>query len=127
MVYCGVGLRGAQPVHTATALQPPPIDPHTGAVFAYGFGRCQYAVLLQLQALLEPLGLTRFSTDRWGAETRHLKPDVHSPSTRHTQKMARTHLTIRTRMQRLVRTTMSGVCVNRYACGRTVYKCPSPF
>jgi hypothetical protein len=31
-----------------------------GAVFAYGFGRCQYAVLLQLQALLEPLGLTLF-------------------------------------------------------------------
>jgi len=92
------GLRGAQPVHTATALQPPPIDPHTGAVFAYGFGRCQYAVLLQLQALLEPLRLTRFSTDHWGAETRHLKPDVHSPGTRHTQKMARTHLTIRTRM-----------------------------
>jgi hypothetical protein len=43
------------------------IDPHTGAVSAYVFGRCQYAVLLQLQALLEPLGLTRFSTDYWGA------------------------------------------------------------
>jgi insertion element IS1 protein InsB len=93
-------------VYTATALHPPLIDPHTGAVFAYGFGRYQYAVLLQLQALLEPLGLTRFSTNHWGAEIRHLKPDVHSPGTRHTQKMARTPLTLRTRMQRLVRTTV---------------------
>ena len=94
------GLRGAQPVHTAPALHPPPIDPHTGAVFAYGFGRCPYAVVLQWQALLEPLGLTRFATDHWGAETRPLKPAVHSPGTRHTQKMARTQLTIRTRMPR---------------------------
>jgi hypothetical protein len=61
------GLRGAPPVHTATALQHPPIDPHTGAVFAYMCGRCPYEVVLQVKALLEPLGLTRFSTDHWRA------------------------------------------------------------
>jgi insertion element IS1 protein InsB len=126
------GLRGAQPVHTATALQPPPIDPHTGAVFAYVFGWCQYEVLLQLKALLEPFGLPRFSPDHWGASTRPLDPDVHSPDKRHTQKMERTHLTIWTRMQRLVRTTICcsqsmqmpdiviGLFVHRYAFGRTV-------
>jgi hypothetical protein len=61
------GLRGAPPVHTATALQHPPIDPHMGAVFAYVCGRCPYEVVLQVKALLEPLGLTRFSTDHWRA------------------------------------------------------------
>ena len=60
MVYCGVA-SGARSQCTQRQLcNPLPIDPHTGAVFAYGFGRCPYAVVLQLQALLEPLGLTRF-------------------------------------------------------------------
>jgi len=34
-------------------------------------------VFLQLKALLEPFGLTRYSTDHWGAYTRHLAPEVH--------------------------------------------------
>ena len=42
---------------------------------------------LQLKGLLEPFGLTRFSTDHWGAYTRHLDPDVHSPGKRNTQKI----------------------------------------
>ena len=36
-------------------------------------------VFLQLKALLEPFGLTRYYTDHWGTYTRHLDPDMHSP------------------------------------------------
>ncbi len=108
------------------------IDPHTGAVLAYVFGRRKDEVFLQWKALLEPFGLTRFSTDHWGASTRHLDPDLHSPGKRHTQKIERKHLTLRTRIKRLVRKTICfsktiqmhdiviGLFVNRYAFGRMV-------
>lgn len=69
------------------------IDHHTDAVLAYVFGRRQDEVCLRLKALLEPFGLTRLYTDHWGAYTRHLDPDVHSPGKRNTQKIERQHLT----------------------------------
>ena len=50
-------------------------------------------VFLQLKALLEPFGLTRYDTAHWGAYTRHLDPDVHGPGKRNTQKIERKHLT----------------------------------
>ena len=108
------------------------IDHATGAVLAYVFGRRKDAVFLQLKALLEPFGLTRFYTDHWGAYTRHLAPEVHCPGKRHTQKIERKHLTLRTRIQRLMRKTICfskstqihdiviGLFVNRYAFGRAV-------
>ncbi len=108
------------------------IDHSTGAVLAYVFGRRKDAVFLQLKALLEPFGLTRFYTDHWGAYTRHLDPDVHSPGKQNTQKIERKHLTLRTRIKRLVRKTICfskttqmhdiviGLFVNRYAFGRAV-------
>lgn len=65
------------------------IDHGTGAVLAYVFGRRQDEVFLQLKALLEPFGLTRFYTDYWGAYTRHLEPDMHSQGKRNTQKIER--------------------------------------
>ena len=98
----------------------------------YVFGHRTDDVFLKLQALLEPFGLTRYSTDHWGAYTRHLAPDVHSPGKRHTQKIERTHLTLRTRIKRLVRKTICfsksiqmhdiviGLFVNRYAFGLRV-------
>ena len=101
-------------------------------VLAYVFGRRKDAVFLQLKALLEPFGLTRYYTDYWGAYTRHLDPDVHSPGKRNTQKIERKHLTLRTRIKRLVRKTICfskttqmhdiviGLFVNRYAFGRAV-------
>jgi insertion element IS1 protein InsB len=82
------------------------IDHHTGKVLAYVFGRRTDEVFLQLKALLEPFGLTRYYTDHWGAYTRHLDPEVHSPGKRNTQKIERKHLTLRTRMKRLVRKTI---------------------
>src|SRR5262252_7073411 len=108
------------------------IDHHTGKVLAYVFGRRKDDVFLQLKALLEPFGLTRYYTDHWGAYTRHLDPDEHCPGKRHTQKIERKHLTLRTRIKRLVRKTICfskttqmhdiviGLFVNRYAFGRAV-------
>jgi insertion element IS1 protein InsB len=108
------------------------IDHHTGAVLAYVFGRRKDEVFLRLKALLEPFGLTRYFTDHWGAYTRHLESDVHSPGKRNTQNIERTHLTLRTRIKRLVRKTICfskstqmhdiviGLFVNRYAFGRAV-------
>src|SRR5207245_282152 len=40
------------------------IDHHTGKVLAYVFGRGQDTVFLELKALLEPFGITRYFTDR---------------------------------------------------------------
>jgi insertion element IS1 protein InsB len=108
------------------------IDHHSGAVLAYVFGRRKDEVFLQLKALLEPFGLTRYYTDHWGAYTRHLDPGVQSPGKRNTQKIERKHLTLRTCIKRLVRKTICfsksiqmhdlviGLFVNRYAFGRTV-------
>ena len=57
---------------------------------------------------------------------------AHSPGKRHTQKIERKHLTLRTRIKRLVRKTICfskttqmhdiviGLFVNRYAFGRAV-------
>src|SRR5215217_6608631 len=108
------------------------IDHGTGKVLAYVFGRRKDDVFLQLKGLLEPFGLTRFYTDHWGAYERHLAPDMHSPGKRHTQKIERKHLTLRTRIKRLVRKTIGfskstqmhdiviGLFVNRYAFGLLV-------
>jgi len=108
------------------------IDHHTGKVLAYVFGRRQDTVFLQLKALLEPFGITQYYTDYWGAYTRHLDPEEHTPGKRNTQKIERKHLTLRTRMKRLVRKTICfsktiqmhdiviGLFVNRYAFARAV-------
>jgi insertion element IS1 protein InsB len=42
------------------------IDHHTGKVLAYVFGRRQDTVFLELKALLEPFGISRYFTDGWG-------------------------------------------------------------
>ncbi len=98
-------------------------------MLAYVFGRRNNEVFLKLKALLEPFRITRYHTDHWGAYTRHLDPDEHQPGKRHTQKIARKHLALRTRMKRLARKTICcstsiqmhdiviGLFVNRYAFG----------
>jgi len=69
------------------------MDHHTGVVLAYVFGRRKDAVFLQRKALREPCGLTRVYTAHWGAYTRHLDAEVHSPGKQNTQKIARKPLT----------------------------------
>jgi insertion element IS1 protein InsB len=108
------------------------IDHRTGKVLAYVFGRRQDEVFVQLKALLEPFGITRFYTDYWGAYTRHLDADEHQAGKRNTQKIERKHLTLRTRIKRLARKTICfsksiqlhdiviGLFVNRYEFGLRV-------
>src|SRR5215510_11996812 len=79
------------------------IDHRSGHVLAYVFGRHQDAVVLQLQTLLEPFGITRFYTDGWGAYERHIAPEQHAVGKQHTQKIERKHINLRTRIKRLVR------------------------
>ena len=108
------------------------IDHRTGEVLAYVFGRRQNEVFLRLKALLEPFRITRCHTDYWGAYGRHLDPEAHHPGKRNTQNIARKHLTLRTRIKRLVRKTICfsksiemhdiimGLFVNRYEFGLSV-------
>ena len=108
------------------------IDHGTGAVLAYVFGRRKDAVFLQLKALLEPFGITRYYTDHWGTYARHLDPEEHHPGKHNTQQIERKHLTLRTRIKRLTRKTICfsrsiqmhdiviGLFVNRYEFGLPV-------
>jgi insertion element IS1 protein InsB len=73
---------------------------------AYDFGRRKDEVFLKLKTLLGPFGLTHYYTDKWGAYTRYLDPEQHTTSKRYTQKIERKHLTLRTRIKRLVRKTV---------------------
>ena len=105
------------------------IDHESGKVLAYVFGDHKDAVFLQLKALLEPFGITRFYTDDWGAYERHLSSEEHVIGKQNTQKIERKHLTLRTRIKRLVRKTICfskldkmhdiviGLFINRYEFG----------
>ncbi len=53
------------------------IDHHSGKILAYVFGEHKDDVFLQLKAMLEPFGITRFYTDGWGAYERNLELDLH--------------------------------------------------
>jgi insertion element IS1 protein InsB len=88
------------------------LDHQTGRVVAYAFGRREDQALLALKALLAPLGIRRFFTDGWGAYRRHLDPHRHVVGKRRTQQLERKHLTLHTRIKRLVRKTL---CFSRSA------------
>ena len=104
-------------------------DHGSGRVLASVFGRRKGPVFLKLQALLEPFGITRYHTDAWGAYTRHRAVEGHNPGKRNTPQIERNHLTLRTRIKRLVRKTICfsraierrdvviGFFVNRYEFG----------
>jgi len=108
------------------------IDDHTGHGLAYIFRAREDHVFLERQALLEPLGITRFDTDGWGAYRRHIDHDKHTVGKHHTQKIERQHTTLRARIKRVVR---KAICfapsiqrhdlvmdffINRVAYGRAV-------
>lgn len=76
------------------------IDHQSGHVLAYVFGRRKDTVFLQLQALLEPFGITQFSTDGWGAYARHIDAKQHKVGKKNTQKIESKHLNLRTRITR---------------------------
>ena len=105
------------------------VDHRSGVVLAYVLESHEDKAFLQLKALLEPFGITRFYTDDWGAYRRHLSPDQHEIGKRNTQKIERKHLTLRTRIKRLARRTICfsksifmhdlviGLFINRYEFG----------
>ncbi len=108
------------------------IDHHTGKVLAYVFGRRKDDVFLRLQKLLEPFGITKFSTDGWGAYARHIDAKKHQVGKENTQKIESKHINLRTRIKRLVRRTICfsktermhdlviGLFINRYEFGRAI-------
>ena len=108
------------------------INHHSGTVLAYVFRQRKDAVFLQLQALLEPFGITRFYTDGWGAYERPIAPEQHQVGKEHTQKIASKHINLRTRIKRLVRRTICfsktttlhdlviGLFINRYEFGAVI-------
>jgi len=53
-------------------------------------GRRQDTVFLELKALLEPFGITRYFTDGWGAYERHVETEQHTVGKAHTQKIEST-------------------------------------
>jgi insertion element IS1 protein InsB len=82
------------------------LEHRPGKVLAYVFGRREDHTFLELKTLLVPFGIPRFYTDGWGAYKRHLDPPYHEGGKRHTQQLERKHLTLRTRIKRLVRKTI---------------------
>jgi insertion element IS1 protein InsB len=108
------------------------IDHRSGHVLAYVLGRRKDEVFLKLKGLLDPFGITKYYTDYWGTYTRHLDADAHQPGKRNTQQIERKHLTLRTRIKRLMRKTICfsrstqmhdiviGLFVNRYEFGLSV-------
>lgn len=108
------------------------IDHATGKVLAYVLAPHEDVAFLELKSLLKPFGITRFFTDGWGAYQRHLDQQVHIIGKSNTQKIERKHLTLRTRIKRLVRKTICfsksiemhdlviGLFINRYEFGLLV-------
>ena len=108
------------------------IDHHTGQGLASVFGRRKNDVFLKLQELVAPFGITKFYTDGWGAYARHLAAEQHQVGKENTQKIKSKPMNLRTRSQRLVRRTLCfsktepmhalviGLCINRYALGRSL-------
>jgi insertion element IS1 protein InsB len=86
------------------------LDHHTGKVLAYVVGTRKDAEFLKLRALLAPLGITRYYTDKAGVYRRHLPPEQHTVGKLTMQKIDRKHLTLRTRLKRLARTTLCFSC-----------------
>jgi len=108
------------------------IDHQTGKVLAYVLGSRKDVVFLKLKKLLTPFGITHFLTDDWGAYSRHIDPAQHIIGKKYTQKIERKHLTLRTRIKRLVRKTICfsksiqmhdiviGLFINRFEFGLVV-------
>ena len=76
------------------------IDHHTRKVLAYVFGCRKDSVFLRLQQLLEPYGITKYSTDGWGASERDIDGEKYQVGKENTQKIESKHLNQRTRMKR---------------------------
>jgi insertion element IS1 protein InsB len=109
------------------------IDHWSGKVWADVCGHRKDEGFGQVQALLEPCGSTPYHTDYCGVYPCQRAADAHNLGKRHTQKIARQHLTIHMRMKRWPRKTrcfsrsiemheiVIGLFVNGYELGLSVY------
>jgi insertion element IS1 protein InsB len=105
------------------------IDHASGEVLAYVLADRKDKAFMEL----EPFEITQFYSDGWGAYERHIAPELHAVGKRHTQKIERKHLTLRTRIKRLARRTIFfsksivmhdiviGLFMNRVAFGLTIH------
>ena len=105
------------------------LDHASGKILAYVLAPQEDSAFVQLKALLQPFGITRFFTDGWGSYQRYLDQQVHTIGKSNTQKIERKHLTLRTRIKRLARKTICfsksiemhdlviGLFINRYEFG----------
>ena len=96
------------------------------------FGRRKDKVLLELNKLLEPLGIKKYCTDDWGAYERHIPEEKQEIGKKKTQQIERKHLGLRTRIKGLARRTICisksaemqdiviGLFINRYEFGAKV-------
>ena len=82
------------------------IDHSTNTVVAFVLGKRTDEAFKELQALLEPLGITKYYTDDWGAYERNLPPEQHEIGKTNTQKIERKNLNFRTWIKRLARKTI---------------------
>jgi insertion element IS1 protein InsB len=92
----------------------------------------RWTVFLRLRALLEPFGITRYYTDGWGTYERHVDREKLVVGKEHMQKIESKHITLRTRIKRLVRRTICfsksermhdlviGLFINRYEFRRAI-------
>ena len=74
------------------------LDHSTGRVLTYVLGSRKETQCLKLKALLAPLDVTRYTTDKAGVYQRHLPPAQHTVGKLTMQKIERKHLTLRTRL-----------------------------
>jgi insertion element IS1 protein InsB len=108
------------------------IDHKSGEILAYVLSDHKDDAFKQLQTLLDPFGVQHYYSDGWGAYLRHLDSSMHTVGKRNTQKIERKHLTLRTRIKRLMRETICfsksirmhdivlGLFINRFEFGRAV-------
>jgi insertion element IS1 protein InsB len=82
------------------------LDHRTGRVLAYVVGSRKDATFLTLYALLAPVGITHYYTDKAGVYRRHLPPKQPTGGKLSMQKIERKQLTVRTRLKRLARKTL---------------------
>jgi insertion element IS1 protein InsB len=109
------------------------LDHRTGQLMAYAVGSRADDAFVVLQALLVPSGVPHDYSDTWGAYRRHLPAEQHTVGTRYLHKIARKHLTLRTRLKRLTRQPLGfsrsverhdrvmGLFIKRYALGHETY------
>ena len=79
------------------------IDHDTGVVIGYWFGTREHDNLDKLMALLSPLSIGRVYADGNAVYAGRFSPEVLVVSKKHTQKIERKHLSLRTWCSRLVR------------------------